>query len=342
MLKQLLLASAVLGTLLFCGGQTAGTQAAQNDRESPVDNWAGRWPQSQLTEESSIEPQALGKLPRGYDYVSYPSLSASCGTAFVSLGPLETGGLKLSLSWIPSRTPEGKVEELPGPKKGEVKAAILAEGEVVAEPTNGEPAIIGWIGDGRGSQGAMMIEFEWLPADFEDYWIRLDLKEERFWLLVPYGLGSNPAENGAIKQLARGGPTSPKGAGVKDLVLNWSAVHYKVFRETENNNLSVSLVVTNEEYSQVHVELYRENERWTLDTPRTSATYLWPNGYTRYGWLYELTRDTSYRRWDSFQFFHHGHETRSWGLLRVSVEEKATDLCVPSSLFHARHGQFAK
>ncbi|MBK8205915.1 MAG: hypothetical protein IPK87_03865 [Planctomycetes bacterium] len=342
-MRRTLLTISLAAIALTCLGGLRPSlgETSKSPLVAPVDNWGGWWPETQFKEGDQVNADMLANLPRAFLHVRYGTISTECGDASVAFEHSSKGdGLIMQLGWAGPGTSASKEEwrDRPQPRAGDVKAVIVHEGEVVREPTNGEPAVLGWFGGSLSTTGGMTIEFQWLPADYEDYWCRVDVKAQRFWFLIPYGLGSSTKMPLNTTQVERGPPKPPAGAHDTDTVKSWASVKYHLFREKENENLHASLTISNREYPQLVLELYREKTRWTLDAPRTSAAYLWPKGYTRFALLFKLERDFSMRRTDYLQFFHHGHDVACWGVLRVTVEDKATDLCIPSSLLHARHG----
>jgi hypothetical protein len=334
----------LLCALLLLASCSAPETTPLEQVESPptnYDNWLGWWPKAQFKDDPAVPAAVWQAARRGYGHVSFPFMESPWTYVSPSFSLLEDGeGLRFDLSWSgPGSMAGGEVwENHPSPQPGEVQVTIVHPDGTVQMPTNGEPRILGWVGGGLGTTGTMIVTFGWLPADLEDYWVRVDFLENRHWFLIPYGFGSDPEAPMNRTPLERGEPTRPKSASESDAVHGWSSVYYDLgaLNETE---CRVNLSISNADHPRLSLVLYRETERWSLHAPRTSVAWIGPGRWVRFGLLESVSRPDSMRRMDGYFFWITPHEFRGWGVLRVTVEEEAVDLAIPSSLFHYLHGR---
>lgn len=348
MTRYALMFVAALLVVLHVGSadnSSADPKAENGIAKAPVDNWGDWWPKAQFVEGQRIDLSGIAKAKRFWERIDYGAVETPWGHAFASLVPAKGGdaetpnGLRFWLSW--SRAGESirgeKTADLGSPKAGEVAATMVGPAKFEREQTNEKTGVSSWVGGSLGMTGSVDMEFDFLPADFDDYWIRVDCRKERHWFLVPYALCSDPAKELPAGTKKRSSPVRPANATPDDQVRTWSSVEYSLGRDKENNR-HVSARITNRFDTALTLELYQENERWLMATPRTTAAWLWPGGYIRYASLLNIKRDLAFRRWDSYDFWRTPQDVPTWGLLRVTVEEQAYDIAVPSSLYFYTHG----
>ena len=331
--------------LLFAVGQSSSSGAAgQEASKAPVDTWGSWWPKGQFREDDSVSAETVHNASRDFSMVQFPTIQSPWGGCFVSLSH-EEEGLRFDIVWSGPGTMASEEEraKYKSPKKGDVQAAIVLDEDVVRKPTNGEPRIAAWVGGGLGTSGDMMIFFDCLPGDLNDYWVRIDMLKERHWFLIPYGLGSKPTDRKPVVPTEQGSPRNPTSAGSDDKLHSWSSVSYE-FGSVDDTGMRLSATIANPFDTQITLSIYDENRAWTLTQPRTTAVYNWPGGYARFSSWLSISRDdlSSMRRHDKFQFWRTPFETRTWGLLRITVEERVLERAVPSSLFHYTHGCLRK
>ncbi|MCB9894541.1 MAG: hypothetical protein H6839_08835 [Planctomycetes bacterium] len=355
MLRRMKIMALAVASLITIGVLTPSHETSQNApaKESgdplpkaPVRNWGDWWPETQFGEDDSVTTDQIRAGDRTFERVVYGAISTPWNGCLANFSHSEAGdGLRFDLLWSRPGDFASKEEKdaFKSPKQGDIRAAIVRGDKVIAEPTNGEPAISAWAGGSLGMTGDMMIFFDWLPADFEDYWIRVDMLKERHWFLIPYGLGSNPKENAGLELVERGGPEQPQAAQKADRLHLWNSVGYELGWVKEEG-WHVSASVSNPFDTEIRIHVYEDGARWELSYPRTSAVYNWPAGYSRFCSWTSISRADSidYSRTDTFKFWRTPFDTRNWGLLRVTVEDHAFDKVVPSSLFNYTHNWLEK
>ncbi|MCA8910375.1 MAG: hypothetical protein KDB82_01620 [Planctomycetes bacterium] len=336
----------LVALLLFAVGQRSPQHTfGQEASKAPVDTWGDWWPRGQFRENDTVSTDAVQKAPHNFEEIQYSSTKTPWGPCSVSLSQDKEDRLRFDLVWSGPGTMASDEERAKhkSPEKGDVQAAIILADKVVRKPTNGEPVIGFWVGGGLGTSGDMMIFFDYLPADFEDYWVRIDMLKERHWFLIPYGLGSNPADSKSLKSTEQGQPQKPASATGNDTVHTWSSVTYD-FGQIDDKGTRLSARIANPFDTEISLSIYDEDRRWSLTQPRTTAVYNWPGGYSRFSSWLSISRGDlgSMERHDRFQFWRTPFDTRAWGLLRIAVEETVLERAVPSSLFHYTHGCIQK
>ncbi|HEX7899453.1 MAG TPA: hypothetical protein VF950_16925 [Planctomycetota bacterium] len=338
-------------------------------QEEPPDNsWGAWWPAAQWSRKSEPPDDASVKAARRtWERVDFPRIETPWGSPSVSLSTLEMKApyperrcLRFDLVFQgPGTVDEEAWKKHPVPPKGAVVADILSRGKVVRASLN-VPAITGWVGGGLGSSGDMLIEFDFLPDDLEDYWVRIKIAERTVWFLIPYGFGSDPLKPLSAVRGAEGPPRAPEGRGEKDQVVAWSAVdvdlgwtdaawkirsdmpkELKDVWEWTRDKRNVDLRMSNPFDGAGRLSLYKEdlNAPWTLNNPRTTLAIGIPGKRVLFSTLKSVEKgEDPFRRSDSFNLWRQPSDTRTWGLLRVTVEETAFELAVPGSLFLYTHG----
>ncbi len=340
----------------------AAAAAPPQDAEVPDLAWDGWWPKGQWTAKDAPPfARAVESAGREWERIEFPGVETPWGIAGVSASLLQINddppiGLRFDLVW------GGRMDEPGGmkaPAKGDVKAAIMAEGKAIRTPKNPDPEIHGWTVLGRGMSGDMMIEFDWLPDDMRDYWVRVKMPDRTFWFLLPYGLGSNPSQPFKAGSLQSGPPSRPESAAKGDRIVPWSRVVYNLGWLDEKgrvhaapprdvgawtkDKVHVTADLSNPFDGACSLELYQETTgKWRFSRPRTTVAVGIPGGRVLFSSCVSLARaEDQMRRRDEFRFWRQPSENRTWALLRVTVEETVLERAVPSSLFLNDHGASA-
>lgn len=360
---------------LICGcspgsgrAATPPQQPATPVQDPPDNTWGGWWPSSQWAKQRPApEAEALRAARRDWKSVDYPRIETPWGHAFVSFSTLEVKPphrarrcLRFDLVFSgPGTVDDQAWKNHPVPEAGAVRAEIISQGKVVRAATNGEAKIAGWAGGSLGTSGDMIIEFDWLPDDLEDYWVRVRIRERTVWFLIPYGLGCDPTT--PIRSIAgrSGAPAPPEGRGEKDQIVPWSHVDFDLgwldasgkVRTDKPEELSdvwkwmkdkkhITIRVSNPFDGACVLTLYKEtHDAWSLVSPRTSVAIGIPEARVLFSTLDSVRREEGHmRRNDTFRFWRQPSETRTWGLLKVTVEESVFEKAVPGSLFLYIHG----
>ncbi|MCG3182535.1 MAG: hypothetical protein ICCCNLDF_00598 [Planctomycetes bacterium] len=331
-----------IGVTLSCAAVNQAkhdqTAAPEETKDVPVRNWGDWWPSTQFGADDWVSDDQIARTDNRIDSVNYGSIDTPWGFSWVSLWQLEDG-VSLSLRFFSNMfDEEGRMQSPTGPAPGDIKMSVVCDGKVVRDARNANLIVNSWVGGMGSVQGSSSGEFDWLPPDFKDYWVRVDVKNVRHWFLIPYGLGADPAEHGNMLPVEAAGPARPAGASAEDQVHLWGSVSYELGR-VEEMGWHVSMSVSNPFDTEISIFLYKDSARWELTYPRTSAVYNWPAGYSRFCSWTSISRTDAidYYRTDSFTFWRTPIDTRNWGLLRVTVEDHAFDKVVPSSLFHYTH-----
>lgn len=327
--------------------------------------WDGWWPAVQWSRNASPPSEdAVRGARRSWERIDYPALDTPWGRASVSVGQARKNdapptGLRLDLVFAASveSVEKGTVKQ---PGKGDVDASIVSSaGKLVAKPVS-PPEMMGWAGGSLGLSGDLNTEFGWLPQGLDDCWIRVGAGKVTAWLLLPYGLGADPALPPKEIKGKGGSPSRPAEAAPGDVLLAWQRVRYDLgwmddkgkvdpalpsglegeARSTWiRDRIHVTASVSNPFDGAVDLELYRERfEKWSMAKPRTTVAIGVPGSRVFFGSLDELRRDDALRRYDGFKMWRQGGDRR-WGLLRVTLEETVFEVALPGSLFLYTHGR---
>ena len=336
-------------------------QAADN-------GWGAWWPTAQWPKDARApDAEIVLAASREWERVVYPPVQTPWGQASPSLSTLEIKPpfparrcLRFDLVFPgPGTTDERAWKDLREPEPGAIRAEVVSRGKVVRVATNGEARIQAWAGGSRGTSGDMLIEFDWLPDDLDDYWVRTRIGDRAVWFLLPYGFGCDPEQPILAVAGRSGRPVLPEGRAERDEIVPWSHVEIdlgwldasgKVATDMPEelpdiwkwtgDKMNVSVLLSNPFDGTCRVTLYREtNTRLSLTTPRTTAAVGIPGKRVVFSRLDSMVRHERFRRSDTFSFYdRRSDETRTWGLLRVTVEEAAFDRAIPGSLFLYTHG----
>ncbi|MBZ0136361.1 MAG: hypothetical protein K8I27_08310 [Planctomycetes bacterium] len=306
-------------------------KAAETPDTTPA---ADNRPANQFREGDSVRKPDILRGDRMFEFVGYGMVETPWGFTSPAMGARKNGGIGFTIKFF--RPSLFSVEKwAPLPEAGDVTGVIIRGNEVVRESTPAAPIIDGWLGSTFESQGNLSMAFEALPPDLSDYWIRVDMLGTRHWFLIPYGLcglttsDSSPRHEGAT-------PERPPAAAESDTVHRWVHVNYELGKISEKD-WSVSLIVRD----TFTIELYHEKGGWSLSTPRTSIAYLPLGGVPRFGSLTGVSRENRYdmRRYDLYDFGQIPPSNRTWGLLRITVDDFVLEKVVPSSLFQYTYGK---
>ena len=356
----------VLACLLAACAHLNAPSAPPPPPQAPDNSWGAWWPTTQWPKDARAPgPEIVLAASREWERVVYPSVQTPWGQASPSFSTLEVKPpfparrcLRFDLVFSgPGTTDERAWEDHAEPEPGAIRAEVISRGKVVRVATNGEARIQGWAGS-RGTSGDLIIEFDWLPDDLDDYWVRARIGDRAVWFLLPYGFGGDPKKPIHAVAGRSGPPALPEGRGERDEIVLWSHVEidlgwldasgkvatdmpeelHDIWKWT-GDKMNVSVRLSNPFDAACRVTLYRENGRWSLTTPRTTAAVGIPGKRVLFSMLDSLQRHSDLlRRSDTFSFYHRSDETRTWGLLRVTVEEAAFDRAIPGSLFLYTHG----
>lgn len=344
MIRPVLILLAALLVVLIVGsadGSFADPTVADGKAKAPVDNWGDWWPSSQFGENDRLSRDAITAGDKAFSSVDYGSVGTPWGLVTSRFSVTSDNEISFSMTFFRS----GKVGETgawqePVPEKGDVHGVIVQDGQVVREAKNPEPVIGIWFGRTNSMQGTLSMTFAALPADFGDYWFRIDMLKQRHWFLIPYGLGMKAEEGLSLPTIQGDSPKRPSGIAPGDVTHEWSSVSYELGR-IEGKGWSVEAFVSNPFDSEISIRLYQSPGRWTLSHPRTTAVFNWPEGYSRFSSWTSIQRNdaSALHRTDTYKFWRTPFDTRGWGVLRVTVEEHKFDKVVPSSLFNYCHGR---
>lgn len=326
--------------------------------EIPDYTWGGWWPKAQWSKERPpAGVENIRSFRRNWERVSYPAIETPWGHASPSLGINESNSrrcLRFDLVFSGPGTMDDEAwKRHKAPDAEAIRAEILSRSGKVRKPTYG-PRLLGYAGGALGTSGDMLTEFEWLPDDLDDYWIRVQLPERTVWFLIPYGIGSDPTSPTPAISGGTGRPRIPKGKGEKDEIVPWSyvdydlgwigpggGVHFEVppdSKEWTADKVNVEVRMSNPEDGRCALTLYKESGSWSIRSPRTTVAIGTEKRGILFSALVDIKRHEAYRRTDSFHFARGSAEVRTWGVLRVTVEETVLEWAVPGSVFLHGHG----
>ena len=356
----------VLACLLAACANVNAPSAPPPPPQAPDNIWGTWWPTAQWPKDARAPgPESVLAASREWERVVYPPLQTPWGQADPSFSILEIKSpfparrcLRFDLVFSgPGALEEQALKDHLTPEPGAIRAEIVSRGKVVRATANGE--FLGWAGNSLGTSGDVIIEFDWLPDDLDDYWVRTRIDDRAVWFLLPYGLGCDPKEPILAVAGRSGPPALPEGRGERDEIVPWSHVEIDVgwldasgrvatdmpeelhdIWKWTGDKTHVSVVLSNPLDGACEVTLYRETHNsLSLTTPRTTAAVGIPGKRVLFSKLNSLQHHTDFlRRSDRFSFYRKSNETRTWGLLRVTVEEAAFDRAIPGSLFLYTHG----
>lgn len=210
--------------LLVCLSVALAACASRSSNELQLadseDNHATASTEAPTTSERESEIQVVD--PNDLSAVGYGMVRTPWDFCHASLSYDEERGIRFDLVWSGPGTlaPREEWDQHKSPERGEVAAAIIHNGEIVAEPDDNPPAIYGWAGGGLGTSGDMMMFFGWLPSGLGDCWIRVDMLDERHWFLIPRELHQQANGPVAITRPAKDEVVPPATADSDDK-LHW-------------------------------------------------------------------------------------------------------------------------
>ncbi|MBL8756180.1 MAG: hypothetical protein JNK15_22995 [Planctomycetes bacterium] len=321
---------------------------------SSGDAW---WPKAQWPKEVEAPvPVDVFAAPRGWERVVYPSIATAWGAASPDLR-IENGHLRFRLNFSAKSASEDLDDLPPGP--GPVHAEIRSRRNVVQASHDREARFQGWGLHMGGAYCSLISTFDFLPDHLGDHWIRVRMSDRTVWFLVPYGFGCDPAARFTEVAGGSGPPAFPDRRAPEDEVVVWSEVELDLGwldasgkvatdepKELEDvwkwtaGKTHVSVAFSNQPGGEGRVTLYREDHGSLRRTmPRTTLAVATPGEAVQFSSFEtsELHGD-SMRRSDWFGLHPRTVETRTWGLLRVTVEEAAFEWAIPGSLFTWTHG----
>ena len=174
----------------------------------------------------------------------------------------------------------------------EIRATIVRENGVVAEPLDGNPLRpVGGAGSAGGLTWATMVWFPWGEDPLSAAWVRVAFAAEVVWLELPYGFDQNPATDLFSSKEAEA-PQRPVALDGQEVV-QWRTVIYD-FGGVQND-WRLSLMQSNPVDAVAEVVLYREDSAvgksmflWDLHEPRTDLRIIESDGDTVGGMCREL------------------------------------------------------
>lgn len=181
----------------------------------------------------------------------------------------------------------------------------------------------------------------WGPNEFDDAWVRLDLKDRTFWVEMPYGFTRKPDDPPAPADTQRADPvTTPfkkNGMGPDDLVIPWEYVSYRWQGVKGAGNVTIRLGNSFDAMTELILWRFEGSD---VREPHCSVTNVIKPGYEKAGQCISLSLEKSSTpsRSQMFRFTRGSDESRHWCDVQVSVGKEKHTLMVPSSLICYGHG----
>ncbi len=227
-----------------------------------------------------------------------------------------------------------------------------ADGEIVEPTTEGKKllnspvAISTASARGKGPNPQVMTFFPWGPNTLEECWIEVSIGPERYWLEIPYGFDRDPKDP-LPSSIPGGRPkfvSAMKSLTAHDHVVRWKDVEYDLGQI--QNGWQLSLIQSNPFDATSEVVLYRDDMQvgksmylWDLHTPHTKLRVVETGGNVIGGLCTDIhLHDDGMRRSDTFNLNRDPDDTRGWGQIEISVDDKTYRVTIPSSLYKYIHG----
>ena len=217
--------------------------------------------------------------------------------------------------------------------------------DAVVEPNKDK--ISGWpqVANTMGTTFSRPYVFPWGRNRLDEAWIEVRLPTQTYWAELPYGFVCNPANPVPPAESNRGAPVlaeKMKDLPKSDRLVPWLQVEYDLGEIQNHWRLTANLA--NPSRAGVEVKLFQEPDKqmtpWQLDAPETGVSIKTSDGANSDGIKVASRRQGSLERYDTFTIGANGggDNTREWGTVIISVDNKRYGFTVPSSLFKNGHG----
>lgn len=283
------------------------------------------------------------KLVHKWEYITFPATlpdGKRCPTFSAGYGEHDGQGFRIDIMGI--------AQGFGFFKTNSITARLhRANGEIIESTAEGKKLLNSPISTDTLSRTPQVITyFPWSANTLEEAWVEVAIGSERYWLEIPYGFCRNPNDPLPLS-IPGGAPKSfsaMKSLTEHDHVIHWRDVHYDLGKI--QNGWRLSLIQSNPFDAESEVELYRDDDAvgksmylWDLHTPRTALRVVNANGRMINGFCVEIRlHEDGMRRSDTFKINRNGDDSRSWGKIEISVDDKTYQVVVPSSLFKYTHG----
>ena len=286
-----------------------------------------------------------GGLAQPWDYISYPAAHGGilflvrCGEADEE----DAQGFCFHILNIPPA--------LLTPKSPPITARLhRADGEIV-EPTPGgkrwlnapisvstaTPAGVGALPE------QVLTYFPWGPNALEEAWVEVSLGTEHYWVEVPYGFDRDP--KAPLAAAASGGTPrllpAMKPAGPHEHIVQWKEVQYAVGAIANGWRLLFNCAnPAGANGAQTEVTLYREPS-CQMPGPRVGLRIADLNGAALVSGTEKSVTLTDGGTEITHVFANaipKADDSRGWGVMTISVDDKSYKAVVPSSLYRTGHG----
>lgn len=187
----------------------------------------------------------------------------------------------------------------------------------------------------------VMTFLPWGTNALDDEWIEVSIGSERYWLEIPYGLGRNP-EDPLPPSIPAGSPKFVSAMHPGDHIVRWWEVQYNLGQIQNGWFLRLNLLNTTE--PRAEVRLYKDPDEaikspWTTNSPQTTVHVFDSKGKELNGrFVNTYIEGGRFWRTDTFRFDRYENNTRSWGRIEISVDDKTCQTIIPSSLYKYSHG----
>jgi hypothetical protein len=194
-----------------------------------------------------------------------------------------------------------------------------------------------------GIQWNLIMLFPWGANLLDEGWVEISAREERFWLEIPYGFLRDSKEPVLPSSLIGPPEFVPAMKLLKptDHILRWVNVEYDLGEIREiGENAQFTLFQSNPYQATSEIELYREENEWNLDSPRTAVEIREPDGDIITGLCNQIRlHEGCMRRSDFFRVWGTNGDTRRWGIIEINFGKKTYRTMIPSSLYEHLHGR---
>ena len=335
MSRNLLLTLAATLLCFTADGYQSQNIPNETAKVAPVRNWGNWWPAGQFQTGDTVELDQLPTRTPDGPIVRYLPVDTPRGSRSCNLKQVKGIGLQVTFTWMVPAW-----EELKMPDLSDFSVSLVdpsgSPKKPKATPKEDMSVRLGVF------QFSHSTTFDFTEQDLRDYWMRVETENKRSWYLIPYGLTSDPAKSIVGDKLESGIPKHPKYIGESDSVHLWNSVYFHIRdSHTEFTGVMIEVVNGRDPTARIHVTQRDglDDEEWEITSFRSTAAYASLGGTARFGFWSSIEHDAdASTRTDSYVFPDGVSKTRSWALLRCTIDEEVFDLTVPSSLVFAKHG----